>query len=153
MQATLRSLGKIGLSLGVTLSASLAFSQTDTTKALHEKLTAGIARMESSCAEDIKKYCSTVTPGEGRMLHCMQAHDDKITPRCAHDLHEAALNIQLAADRLKEVENACRDDIAKTCGTTQPGQGRLAACLAANKAAVSQNCTEAVQKLESSATR
>jgi hypothetical protein len=153
MEATLRSLGKVGLSLGVTLSATLAFSQTDTTKALHEKLTAEIARMESSCAEDIKKYCSTVTPGEGRMLHCMQAHEDKISPKCAYDLNVAALNVQLAADRLKDVENACRDDIAKVCGTTQPGQGRLAACLVANKAAISQNCTEAVRKFEASAVK
>ena len=32
-----------------------------------EKLTAKVAKLESACAKDIKKYCKTVTPGEGRM--------------------------------------------------------------------------------------
>jgi hypothetical protein len=148
MKSTLRFLATAGfLPLGVTLSG-MAYAQTDIMNAILEKLTAGIQRLESSCGEDIKKYCSTVTPGNGRVLYCMQAHEDKISPKCAFDLDEVALNTQATTDQLKEAVNACRGDIEKLCGTTQPGQGRIAACLASNRSSVSQNCVTAIQKLQ-----
>ena len=51
-------------------------------------------------------------------------------------------------DQFKEAVRACQSDIAKLCGQTAPGQGRIAACLAANKASVTQTCVEAVEKLQ-----
>ena len=136
------------LASGVSLVASAAYAQSDIVKAVHDKLAAGIAKLESSCSDDIKKYCSEVTPGEGRVLHCMQAYEDKISPKCVYDVHEAALNLQTAADRLKEAVTACRDDITKLCGKVQPGEGRVAQCLITNKAAASQQCAGAIQNLE-----
>jgi hypothetical protein len=132
----------------VTLSGNPAHSQSDLVKAVHDKLTAGITKLESACSEDIKKYCSDVTPGEGRVLHCMQAYEDKISPQCGYAEQEAALNLQMAVDRLKEAVIACNDDIVKFCSRTQPGQGRVAQCLIANKAAASAQCAGAIQKLQ-----
>jgi hypothetical protein len=132
----------------VTLSGNPAYSQSDLVKAVQDKLTAGIAKLQSACSEDIKKYCSNVTPGEGRVLHCMQAYEDKISPQCGYAEQEAALNLQMAIDRLKEAVIACSDDIAKLCNKTQPGQGRVAQCLIANKAAASGQCAGAIQKLQ-----
>ena len=148
MKRIIRLLAEIALlPLGVTIS-SIAYAQTDMMNAILERLTAGIQKLETSCGEDIKKYCSTVTPGEGRILHCMQAHEDKISPRCEYDLNEVALHAHTTTDRLKEAVNACRGDIDKFCAKTQPGQGRVAACLAANRTSVSQSCVEAIQKLQ-----
>jgi hypothetical protein len=148
MKLKLRLLAKIVLlPLGVGIS-SIAYAQTDMMNAILERLTAGIKKLEASCGEDIKKYCSTVTPGEGRMLHCVQAHEDKISPACEYDLSEVALQVQTTADSLKEAMTACRGDIDKLCAKTQPGQGRIAACLAANRTSVSKSCVAAVQKLQ-----
>jgi hypothetical protein len=132
---------------GVTLP-SAAFAQGDTMNAVLAKLTAGIQKLESSCGNDIKKYCKTVTRGGGRIVYCLQAHDDKLSPKCAFELDEAASDIQSTVDQLKEAVNTCRGDIEKLCAKTAPGEGRIAACLAANKAAVSQNCVEAVEKIQ-----
>ena len=64
MKHTLRLLAKIVLlPLGVSIS-SFAYAQTDIMNVTLEKLAAGIKKLETSCGEDIKKYCSTVTPGE-----------------------------------------------------------------------------------------
>ena len=148
MKRTLRFLAKIALlPLGLTIS-SIAYAQTDMMNAILERLTAGIQKLEATCGEDIKKYCSTVTPGDGRVLHCMQAHEDKISPGCAYDLNEVALQAQATADNLREAVNACQGDIDKFCAKTQPGQGRIAACLAANRTSVSKSCVQAVQKLQ-----
>ena len=148
MKHALRLLAKfVLLPLGVSIS-STAYSQTDMMNVLLERLATGIKKIETSCGEDFKKYCSTVTPGEGRILYCMQAHEDKISDGCAAVLDEVVFQAETTADRLREAVNACRGDIDKFCANTQPGQGRLAACLAANRTSVSTSCAEAVQKLQ-----
>jgi Cysteine rich repeat len=149
MKNAIHSLTRLGLlALVVILPSSSAFAQTDIAKAVQEKLTAEATKLENSCAEDIKKYCSDVTPGEGRMIYCMQAHEDKISPKCAFDLEEAATDIQLSADNLKDAVIACKAEITGVCGKTQPGQGRIAACLMANKSTASKDCLEAIGKIE-----
>jgi Cysteine rich repeat len=125
-----------------------ASAQADIAKAVVDKLTALAAKVESSCADDIKKYCGTVTPGEGRIIYCMQAHEDKISPKCAYDLEEAATNVQTSIDNLKEAVVACKAEITGVCGNILPGQGRIAACLITNKSAASKGCSEALQKIE-----
>src|SRR5262245_1423662 len=148
MKPLFRMLAKIVLlPLGLGIS-SIAYAQTTLMNATLERLAAGLKKLETSCGGGIRKYCRTVTPGEGRILHCMQAHEDKISPRCAFVLSEVALQAQTTTDHLKAALNACQGDIDKLCATTQPGQGRIAACLAANKTSVSKNCEEAVQKLQ-----
>jgi hypothetical protein len=149
MRNTMHLLATLGfVPLLVVLSVGSASAQTDIAKAIQEKLAAEAAKLESSCADDIKKYCSTVTPGEGRMIYCMQAHEDKISPKCAFDLEEAATDVQLSADSLKDAISACKAEITGVCGKTQPGQGRIAACLLANKLTASKNCVEALGKIE-----
>jgi len=135
------------LLLGVTLSSAVQ-AQTDGTAAILQKVTAAIQSLEKSCGNDIKKFCRNVTPGQGRIIFCMQAYEDKISPKCAFELREAEVNIQTVTAQLQQATEACRADIAKLCGTTQPGQGRISACLAAQSAAVSQGCSAAVGKLQ-----
>jgi hypothetical protein len=133
------------------LSVNPASAQTDVTKAIQEKLAGEAAKLEQSCADDIKKYCGDVTPGEGRIIYCMHAHEDKISPKCAYDLEEAAADVQLSIDNLKEAITACKVEISGVCGKIQPGQGRIAACLFANKSAASKACREILGKIEAMA--
>jgi hypothetical protein len=152
MKSTMHLLARLGvLSLLAILSVGSASAQTDIAKAIQEKLNAEAAKLEKSCADDIKKYCSDVTPGEGRMLYCMHAHEDKISPKCAYDLEEAAADVQLHADNLKEAVTACKAEISGVCGKTQPGQGRIAACLFANKSTASKACGDVLGKIEAMA--
>ena len=152
MKIKMRLLAKLGLlpSLALLLTGPVC-AQADLGKTILEKLTAKVAKLESACASDIKKYCRTVTPGEGRMIYCMQAHEDKISVKCAFELEEAATNVQTAADALKDGLIACKAEITGVCGKTVPGQGRIAACLIANKSTASSGCAEAIKKIEAMA--
>ena len=141
------------LPLLLVLSVASASAQTDIAKALQEKLTARIAKLESACAKDIKKYCKTVTPGEGRMIYCMQAHEDKISPQCDYELGEAASSVQASADLLRDAILACKAEITGVCAKTVPGQGRMAACLMANRSTASKDCADVIQKIEAKATQ
>ena len=154
MKRSLTILAKLGLlSLLSMSSISAAWSQAKLAKSFVAKVTSSIETMEKSCADEIKKFCTTVTPGEGRTVYCMQAHEDKISPRCAFDLEEAALNLQVAGDVLKDAVNACRADIAGVCGKVQPGEGRIAACLIENRTTVSPGCADAIKKVEVAAAK
>lgn len=154
MKITVKLLAKLGLlSLLVILSVGSASAQTELGKTILEKLTARITKLENACAKDIRKYCRTVTPGEGRMIHCMEAHEDKISAKCAFELRDAATSIQTVADTLKDTIIACKAEIAGVCGKTQPGQGRIAACLLANKSTASSGCAEAIKKIEAIAAK
>ena len=152
MKIKMRLLAKLGLLpfLALLLSGPVC-AQADLGKTILEKLTAKVAKLESACASDIKKYCRTVTPGEGRMIYCMQAHEDKISVKCAFELGEAATNVQTAADALKDGVIACKAEITGVCGKTVPGAGRIAACLLANKSTASSGCAEALKKIEAMA--
>jgi hypothetical protein len=152
MKVTVKVLAGFGLvPLLAILSVGAVSAQTDLGKTILEKLTARVAKLENACANDIKKYCRTVTPGEGRMIYCMEAHEDKISTKCAFELGEAATSVQTAADALKDAVIACKAEINGVCGKTLPGQGRIAACLLSNKSTASAGCAEAIQKIESMA--
>jgi Golgi apparatus protein 1 len=152
MRITTNLLARLGvLPLLVILSAGSASAQTNLGKTIVEKLTAKITKLENTCASDIKKYCKSVTPGEGRMIHCMQAHEDKISPKCAYELGETAGSAQATSDLLRDGVIACKAEITGVCGKIQPGQGRIAACLIANKSTASKDCADAIQKVEAMA--
>jgi hypothetical protein len=149
MKITTHLLAKLGVwPLLVILSVGSASAQTNIGKTILEKMTAKVTKLENSCAADIKKYCKDVTPGEGRMIYCMQAHEDKISPKCAYELEDTAGSVQATAELLKDGVVACKAEIAGVCGKVQPGEGRIAACLIANKSTASKDCADAIQKFE-----
>jgi Cysteine rich repeat len=150
MKITVKLLAKLGmLPLLVLLSAGSVSAQTSVGKSILDKLTARVEKLESACAKDIRKYCRMVTPGEGRMVYCMQAYEDKISPKCAFELEEAATSILEAADALKDGVLACKAEISGVCGKIKPGQGRIATCLLENKSTASAGCAEAIAKVQS----
>jgi hypothetical protein len=149
MKTRMRSMGSFGfLSLFTVLTAGSASAETALGKTVLEKLAIEVWKLGRACAKDIKTYCKTVTPGEGRIIYCMQAHEDKITARCAFQLEETASAVQASADSLKDTVIACNEELRGVCSKTAPGEGRLAACLITNKSTASKQCQEAIQKVE-----
>lgn len=148
MKTTVKLLAKLGmLPLMVVLSVGSASTQT-VGKAILDKLNANVKKLESTCANDIKKHCRDVTPGEGRIVYCMQAYEDKISPKCVFELEEAAASILTAAEALKDGVVACKAEINGMCGKIKPGEGRIATCLLENKSTASASCAEAIAKVE-----
>jgi cysteine rich repeat protein len=124
-----------------------AYAQNDAMSNVLQKLISRIEKLQSSCSEDLKQFCSPVTPGGGRLVYCLEAYEDKISAKCAFELEEVELDLQATTEGLKEAVRSCEGDIRKLCGSTQPGEGRIAACLAANRSSVSAGCVDAVEKL------
>lgn len=96
------------------------------------------------CATEIETYCSQVSPGEGRMLACFYAHEDKLSGQCQYALYQAANTLEQAVSALEYVASECEDDIMKHCAEVQMGEGRIVECLRGHSETVSASCTQAL---------
>ena len=97
----------------------------------------------TGCKVELEKYCSQVTPGEGRILACLYAHNDKLSGRCEYALYDAAVQLERAVAALAYVANECGADLRKHCAGIEAGEGRLLDCLQKNDAEVSNRCKQA----------
>lgn len=91
------------------------------------------AQGPGACAGDIQMYCQGVPSGGGRIGRCLAQHKEVLSPGCK-------VRIAEVAEQLKEVHQACEDDIMTFCPGVKPGGGRIAQCLKANKAYLSLEC-------------
>jgi hypothetical protein len=44
----------------------------------------------NECRDDLKKYCSDVKPGEGRLIDCIAKKEDVITDRCKNAIKDVS---------------------------------------------------------------
>ena len=97
------------------------------------------------CEKELATFCKEVTPGEGRVLACLYAFEDKVSSKCEYALYDAVSQLERAVAALSYAVNECRDDMQKLCAGTEPGQGRLMACLNKNEKTVSKRCKDALK--------
>ena len=117
-------------------------------------LTTGWAQAEESLVEGLKKachqelttFCKGVQPGEGRILACLYAFQDRVSGKCEYAIYDAAAQLDQAAMALKFAAAECKDDLLKYCGNVQVGNGRVKACLDKNEKSLSEKCKEALKQ-------
>nr|MBS0019207.1 cysteine rich repeat-containing protein [Gammaproteobacteria bacterium] len=97
------------------------------------------------CQVELERYCKEVTPGEGRLVACIFAHEDKLSSRCEYALYDSAAQLERAVSALTYVANECEEDLAKHCAKVEAGEGRLLACLEKHEKKVSSRCLQALE--------
>jgi hypothetical protein len=117
-------------------------------------LTTGWAQADESLVEGLKKachkelttFCKGVQLGEGRILACLYAFEDRVSGKCEYAVYDAAAKIDQAAMALKFAAAECKDDLLKYCGNVPVGYGRVKACLDKNEKSLSEKCKEALKQ-------
>jgi hypothetical protein len=104
-----------------------------------------IETVANGCKTEIETYCKAVTPGEGRVLACLYAYQDKLSGKCEYALYNAAARLERAVAALTYVTSECEADLAANCAGVKAGEGRLLQCLEKNEAKVSQRCKGALK--------
>jgi hypothetical protein len=104
-----------------------------------------IETVANGCKTEIETYCKAVTPGEGRILACLYAYQDKLSGKCEYALYNAAVRLERAVAALTYVANECEADLAANCSGVKAGEGRLLQCLEKNDAKVSKRCKDALK--------
>jgi hypothetical protein len=104
-----------------------------------------VETVTEGCKKEIETYCKDVKPGEGRILACLYAREDKLSGRCEYALYDAAAQLERAVTALTYVANECRDDLKAYCANVKPGEGRLLNCIDKNTEKVSSRCKQALK--------
>jgi hypothetical protein len=101
-------------------------------------------KAKAACQDELTKYCKDVTPGNGRILACLSAYEDKLSSRCEYGLYQASEELEAYAAAIKHVATECKADLMSKCGEVQVGGGRVAQCLKKNEATLAPNCKQAI---------
>ena len=56
-----------------------------------ERAVAALSYTVNECRDDLKKYCSDIKPGEGRLLQCIEKNDAKVSKRCKQAMKDTGL--------------------------------------------------------------
>lgn len=104
-----------------------------------------VQTIADGCKQEIETYCKGVKPGEGRILACLYAYQDKLSNRCEYALYDAAAQLERAVAALTFLANECKDDLKAYCSDVKPGEGRLINCIDKHMAKVSDRCKQAIK--------
>jgi len=123
--------------------ATWGISQASAQSNLRERLAAAVETVEGACAADISNFCGKVTRGEGRLVSCMQAHDDQLSRGCQVAIYRVSRNLEGALNRVERIADACSNDIEKHCGDAE----KIGQCVVEKRASMSQGCQTVVGTL------
>jgi hypothetical protein len=87
------------------------------------------------CIADIKKHCSGVQSGAGRITACIKPHLTELSEGCEARVLGVGVNGKL-----------CKPDVAKLCGGIAPGTGGIRSCIKSHIAEVSDPCKDAMSQ-------
>ncbi len=103
-----------------------------------------VSYVQNACKPELENFCSTVNPGNGRLMLCFAAHEDQLSERCEFALYQASAALEQAVAAIGYVGRACRADIQTLCPEATPGDGRILECLESKQDKVSEVCKNAV---------
>lgn len=102
-----------------------------------------VEKAKTACAGDIDKYCKDITPGEGRIISCLDSRADKLTASCAASKREAEEGASKTVDRAAMAfQKSCKSDVEKFCSDVPPGKGRQLECLSGHQDDLSRSCKD-----------
>jgi hypothetical protein len=104
-----------------------------------------VDQVKEGCKAELDSYCKQVTPGEGRLLACLYAFQDKLSGRCEYALYDASARLERAVAALTYAATECKADIEKQCSGVQPGEGRIAGCLKKKEGSLNKRCSQAIK--------
>ena len=92
------------------------------------------------CSNELKSYCSAVTPGGGRLVSCAKAHEDKLSSECISAINRAAYWVRSIASTVQYVATQCQADALKFCPDVKLGEERVLNCLAEKRQELNKYC-------------
>jgi len=131
--------------LAAVLTMFLAIPALGAEDPLAKGMERALETFAEGCQGELTTFCKEVTPGEGRILACLYAFGDKLSPRCEYALYDSMAQLNRTLTNVAYAVNECEDDLEALCADIQPGEGRLLDCLKKNAAKVSNRCTTALK--------
>lgn len=126
---------------GVLAFAPLTAQAADDQSAAEEESVAEMVLKD--CGIEIEDFCGTVTPGRGRIVACLYAHNDQLSELCEGALEIGIIQFKIIMSAVSHVAEQCSRDLEKHCEGLEVGGGQIYQCLVENKDNLEENCREA----------
>jgi len=97
-------------------------------------------KLETDCGAEIRAHCANVTPGGNRIVACLIAYEDKISPRCRLTAYMGSADLGVRMKELQGLYKICSSDILQYCAKVPAGGGRIYDCLMTHKATLTDAC-------------
>lgn len=127
------------------LSLAMTFPAYAAKTPVQQDLQGALDTFTEGCQQELTTFCKDVTPGEARILACLYAFQDKLTPRCEYALYDSISQLDRTLTNLSYAVGECRDELEKHCSEIKPGEGRLLDCLNSNESKLSNRCNTALK--------
>src|SRR5436190_2223007 len=102
--------------------------------------------LKKACHKELTTFCKGVQPGEGRIVACLYAFQDRVSGKCTYAVYDAAAQLDEAVTALKFAAAECKDDLLKYCGNVEVGNGRVKACLEKHENSLTDKCKDALRQ-------
>lgn len=93
------------------------------------------------CAEDMKKYCTGITPGGSRLLKCYEEQKKNMSPECV-------AWAELLKKNAAEVKTACSAEIDASCNFSKGDPLQMIDCIQANYTRLSPRCADTLNEFK-----
>ena len=100
-----------------------------------------------SCETDLKAYCGQVTPGNGRIVACLYAHEDTLSENCDAATEDHANLLDWFFESVRYVMDQCANDIQEHCAGVAFGGGRIFSCLVEKTSSLTDGCKALVPEM------
>lgn len=104
--------------------------------------------LPADCMTEITTYCAGVTPGQDRVVACLIAHEDKVSPRCRLTVYLSSGELDARLKTLRGFAKTCSSDILQYCSKVPAGGGRIYDCLKRNLATLTDECRKVAPQIE-----
>jgi len=96
--------------------------------------------IQGSCGKEMKSLCAGVKQGQGRILSCLYAREDRLSAKCGQAVLGSLDRLGAALGALANAKRICAADADRLCNGVVAGDGNLVGCLAKARTAVSKEC-------------
>lgn len=97
---------------------------------------------EGPCHEDMQKYCATAGDDHASKMKCMKENESKFSQACKD-------HVVKMKEAMKEVKEACQEDVHKLCADVKPGKGRIMKCMKEHHDELSEGCKSEIESKKS----
>jgi hypothetical protein len=102
-----------------------------------------VTTLAKDCGADIKKLCSGLNLGNGRIADCLQKNSAKVSPTCTSTLGTVTASIKTRQAAQVAYYQVCRQKMATTCRGVK-GDGNMLSCLVKANRIVGDKCNQAI---------
>lgn len=98
--------------------------------------------IRGACGKEIKAHCRGVPSGQGRILACLYAFQNRLSPKCEDAVLASSERLTVAIAALANVRRICEPDAKRLCSGVALGNGNMIGCLTRAQRSVSAACND-----------